>query len=168
MLPISIPNYYPGKLKGDLIGVTIDGHKFKCENQGEFTFDVQLIEINAQENGRFPRYRPGKCTWSITVTSLALMSEEYGDFKYAFSKVLSGQPVDIEFGTAPGVEPYYKIFGQAFVKSGSLGATNGEYLTSSITFQGSGAFQTDWNQFALIINATPIQDDKPIYIETWL
>lgn len=167
MLPIDIPGYYPGKLKGDFVAISVDGYRFDCETQCSFNFDREYIAINAQQNGYFARYRPGKMTWGMDATVFASMASQYGDFKHIINKMKMGSPVQIEFGTITGVEPYWRVTGEAFGKNVTVSANIGEYLSASINFIGSGAFNTDWNQFALVINAMPAEDDKPIYIESF-
>lgn len=156
----------PGVIRGALIGLTINGQFVSCETSCDFKFDVEMLPASASTSGRWKEFIAGIRSWSMTVNGNLLLATVGADIKTVLNAVLTGEEVALEFRTRGGISPYLIISGQALPQTGGISAPSSGNASWNITFQGTGPFECDFEQFWLIINAMPIQDDKDVYIDT--
>lgn len=156
----------PGTISGSLIGLTINNKYVSCETSCDFNFEVEMIDISPITSGRWRESLPGIRSWNMNVNGNLLLATVGADVKTVLSAVLTGEKVDLAFRTRGSISPYFVISGQAYPKSGGINAANTGKANWNIAFQGTGPFEVDLEEFWLIINAMPIEADKPVYIDT--
>lgn len=156
----------PGTIRGALIGLRINGNFVSCETACDFSFDVNMLAASTPDSGRWAGFIPGLRSWKMTVNMNLLLASVGADIKTVLQAVITGESVDLEFRTNMSISPHLIISGTAYPQTGGITAPGKGNATANVSFQGSGAFTCDFEQFWLIINAMPANSDKPVYIDT--
>lgn len=157
----------PGVIQGKLMGLTVNGNFVECETSCDFNCDVEMLPASAVTSGRWKEFIPGIRSWTMSVNmNLLLSTANLADAKVILNGVLTGEMFALEFRTKTAISPHFIISGNAYVQNQGISAQFAGITTSTVTFQGSGPFTTDFEAFYLIINAMPIVADKPTYIDT--
>lgn len=157
----------PGVIKGSLIGIKVDGNFINCETSCDFNCEIEMLPASAVTSGRWKEVIPGLRSWTMSVNMNLLLATVAADVKsILMGALLTGDKVFLDFSTKTAISPLLSISGYAYPQTIGISAPGQGIATSTITFQGSGPFTTQVEQFYLIINAQPIEDDKPVYIDT--
>lgn len=157
----------PGKIRGALMRLTINGKYVDCETACDFNFDQEMIAVSPYTAGRWKHYKPGMRGWTMSVNgNLLLKSVDVTDIKTVLNAVMTGEEMTLQFRTRGDISPYLIISGQALPTSGGITGPNTGSSTWNVTFQGTGPFETDYEQFYLIINAMPPEADYPLIINS--
>lgn len=166
-MALGIPGYYEGNIQGKLIGLKMDGEFFKCETACTFSYEVEMLPCASVMSGQYQEAIPGKISWIMTVAgNLSLAPAQFNDFISITRKVQAKERVFLEMVTRNGISPYLSISGWAWPQNGGLDAQSTGLATWSNSFRGDGPFTTDWEEFAIIINAMPVAADKPYIVDT--
>jgi predicted secreted protein len=156
----------PGTIAGKMIGITVGGIFISCETSCDFNCEVEMLPASAVTSGRWKEFIPGIRSWTMSVNMNLLLASAGSDAKTLLKAVLTGEMLALEFRTRSSISPFLIISGNAFVQSQGISAANAGKATSTVTFQGSGPFITNFEEFYLIINAMPIEADYEIIIDT--
>lgn len=148
------------------MGVTVGGSFISCEIDSSMQFQGEMMPASSVESGMWGEFIHGKKGWTITVNGHLLKREAAQDFKTLFSAFYDNTEVTIQFRTRPFVDQYLIFEGKALVNMGNANAPNKGVANWSITFQGNGILNMDWEEFWTIINAMPAGADQPTYVDT--
>lgn len=154
------------KLAGSVMGVTVDGIFINCETDGSMQFEAEMLPTSSVLSGRWRSFRPGKKSWTITVNGHLLKREAGQDFKTLYDAFFDDREVIVQFRTRPSVDQFLIFEGKAFISMGNASAPNKGSSTWSMTFQGTGILNKNWEEFWAIINSMPASSDQPTYIDT--
>lgn len=153
-----------GTVSGKLIGLTINGEFVSCETSCSFNFDVEMINTSPIDNGRWREVIPGVRSWSMSVDGNLLLRTVGADIKTVLNAVLTGEEVNLEFRTKGTISPSLVISGRAIPASGGISAPRTK-ATWNIEFVGNGAFEVDVEEFWLLINNMPIDNDYQTIVD---
>lgn len=152
------------------MGLHIDNEPIACETSCSFSFNVDMKAVAPIESGRWSSSIPGIRSWQISVNANFFAAFEGKDFKTVLNAVLTGERMNISMRTNIGNSPYFIISGYAYPQSGELVAAAGESSNYSVVFVGDGPFtvesEAEGGNFWRIINAMPIEADKPNVLDT--
>lgn len=165
---MQIPGFYSQAVKGSLIGLKINGQFVSCETGCEFNFQRNLLAASAKEKGRWKEFVAGSRNWSMSVNGNLLMQSVGADIKTVLQALLDGEEVTVEFKTRSAVVPSLSISGTAIPQTGGIAGPSSGKASWNLTFQGTGPFETNFELFALIINAMPPEAEWPTIIDTTL
>ena len=136
-----------GRAEGMLLNVTVGGEPLQCETVADFSYSIEMLPATNPEEGRWRNFIPGVQTWSVTVNGHLLLESLGADFKTLVESARNGEKLLIRFGTLAGVTPEYAIEGYAYPSNLGLNAPTTGFAGWTVTFQGAGAFSTDWEAF---------------------
>lgn len=154
------------KIPGKLMGIAVGYNFIACETECSLAFDSDMLAKDSTISGKWSEYIMGKRRWTMSVNGMLLKREAGADFKTLYRAFVNGDLLTIVLRTRDGVDQYLIWQGQAFVNSGSLTASNRGTAAWTITFQGNGPLNFDWEEFFTIINAMPAPVDQPNTVDT--
>lgn len=144
------------------MAVSVNGAQLRCETNADFSYDIEMLPATNPNEGRWRSYIPGVQTWSVTVNGNLLLQSLGADFKTLVESARNGERLFIRFGSLDDITPKYAIEGYTYVRGLGLGAPSVGNASWTVTFQGDGAFNTDWDEFGLIIDNNPIEAAWPL------
>lgn len=156
----------PGTIAGKMMGITVGGIFISCETSCDFNCEVEMLPASAVTSGRWKEFIAGIRSWTMSVNMNLLLASAGADAKTLLNSVLTGEILALQFRTRSSISPYLIISGNAFVQTQSISAAFAGKATSIVTFQGTGPFTTDFEEFWLIINSMPAPSDKPFVVDT--
>lgn len=163
-MPSIIPGN-PGTIRGALIGLRINGQYVSCETSCEFSFEREMKSASSITSGGWKEFIGGIRGWAMTVNGNLLLKTVGADIKTVLNAFILGDTVELEFRTRGTIAPYLIISGTAFPQSGGITAAGTGKANWTLSFQGTGPFTTDFEEFYLIINAMPAEADYPLIIQ---
>lgn len=128
------------KIKGDLIGLNINGVDVSCETSCEFSFEVDMRAASAIKSGRWKEVIPGVRSWQMSVNANMVLEAAGADATTVLNAVLTGEIMTLRFRTKDSILPEFVIVGEAYVASGGISASVATTATWNTTFIGSGPF----------------------------
>lgn len=155
-----------GQVDGLLMSVQVNGANLRCETNADFTYDIDMLPATNPNEGRWRAFIPGVQSWSITVNGNFVLQSLGADYKTVVDASMRGESFLIRFGSMDDVVPAWEATGTAYLRSSGLGAPNVGKANWTLTFQGSGAFVTNWDEFGLVIDANPIAADWPTVFDS--
>ena len=153
-------------IKGDLMGVSVDGNFIACEIDAEMMLDKQLIPVLSRDDGRYNEYVPGKRDWQVTVNMGLLLDEAAQDAKSLYKAWDEDLDIIVQFRTRLAAHRFLIFEGKGLVRSLGMQVPRGSRSTATAIIQGNGALNMDWEEFMFIINAQPFDADKPYIVDT--
>lgn len=154
-----------GTVKGSMIGMKIGDDFVSCETNSSFDFDVEMLPTSPIDGGRWSSSIPGIRSWTMTVDGNMLLRSVGADIKTVLNAVLTGERLHLEFRTRMGINPEVAISGWAYPQTGNITAPLRGKTTWNVRFQGDGPFEIDVEDFWLIINNMPIDNDYQTIVE---
>lgn len=151
-----------GQVDGLLMAVSVGGVALQCETNADFSYEIDMLPATNPNEGRWRSYIPGVQGWSLTVNGNLLLRSLGADFKTVVDASIAGHPFHIRFGSLEDVVPAWEVTGTAYLRTAGLSAPSAGKANWSLTFQGSGAFTTNWDEFGIIIDANPIEAEWPL------
>lgn len=155
-----------GTVKGSLIGLRINGEFVSCETSSNFNFDVEMLPASPIDSGRWSESIPGVRSWTMSVNGNMLLVTVGADIKKVLNAVLTGEEMELEFRTRLGISPEVVISGKAYPKTGGINAGNTGKTPWNVDFIGNGPFNLSIEEFWLIINNMPINNNYQTIVET--
>lgn len=152
-------------LSGQLIGLQVNGIFISCEVSSDFNFQVDMLPASAVDSAGWREYIAGIRSWTMSVNGQLLAEAVGADFKTIMNAVFSRLPVLLIWGTRPSATTQLKLQGSAYPSTGNATAPTKGKATYSITFQGSGALTSSFEDFELLIDAMPVDADYPIVLD---
>lgn len=108
-----------------------------CATQTDISFSNELREILCKDSNGWATYKPGKKTWSVSVSALYAMDATLAGDDF-YDSLANGDEITIEFTTNVTGDTTYS--GTVLVSGVDFSAGNfGENASYSLTMQGSGA-----------------------------
>lgn len=154
-----------GAVNGALIGLRVNGDFISCETSCSFNFDVDMMPASSVVSGRWAENIPGVRSWTMTVDMNLLLVSVGADIKTVLNAVLTGESVELEFRTRLGISPEVIISGMAYPRTGGITAPSRGKATANVEFVGNGSFNVSIEEFWLIINNMPIDNDYQTTVE---
>lgn len=154
-----------GSVKGAMIGMRIGDHFVSCETSSSFDFNVEMLPASPVDSGRWASNIPGVRSWNMTVDGNMLLRTVGADIKTVLNSVLTGERLFLEFRTRMGISPEVSISGWAYPNTGGITAPLRGKATWNVNFIGDGAFNVSAEEFWLIINNMPIDNDYQTIVE---
>lgn len=151
-----------GRVDGMLMNVSIDGAPLQCETNADFSYTIEMLPATNPNEGRWRNFIPGIQTWTVTVNGHLLLRSLGADFKTLVESAKAGERLFLRFGSLPGITPRYAIEGYVHTSSLGLSAPTKGLSSWSVTFQGLGEFNTDWDEFGVTIDANPAPAAWPL------
>lgn len=152
---------------GRLIGLKINGAFVSCETSCTFNFDIDMLPASAVDSGRWKEWVSGIRSWGITVNGNLLLESVASDFKtIVTSGLMQGNIFYLQFSTRPSSTIELVFSGAALTKGGQLNAPSAGVANWSVSFNGTGALATSYNDYALLIDAMPAEADYPIIVNS--
>lgn len=155
-----------GRVKGRLINVSVNSAPLQCEVNSDFSYTIEMIPATNPNGGSWRSYVPGYQTWSINVDGHLLLQSLGADFKTLVESAKNKERLFVRFGSMEDVEPRYAIEGWCYITSLGLGAGTSDFASWNVSFQGDGEFNTDWDEFGLILDANPAPTEWPLIYDS--
>lgn len=152
-------------IAGRLIGLQINGIYVSCELSADITFTVDMLPASAVDSAGWKEFIAGIRSWSINVSGQLLAEAVGADFKTIVNAIYSRLPVLLIWGTKPSATTQLTITGNALPTSANATAPNKGATTYNVSFQGTGAPTTSFEDFDLIIKAMDPEDDYPTILD---
>ena len=113
------------------IGATPIAHSRKAS----FKLNSQLADATTKDSdGAFTEYLPSLKSWEVSTEGLAV----WGDMSQWVDAITNGTPLAISFKPTNQATGDITLSGTAFLESCEINAENGEVVTYSVNFKGSG------------------------------
>lgn len=122
------------KIRGKIIGLSVNGKKVQCEISSDFSFDVEMRNASAVTSGRWKEVIPGVRSWQMTVNANLLLSATGTGFVDILNILLSGEMVTVMWATNNGD---FVISGTAYLSGGGSQANVNSTAQWNATFIGS-------------------------------
>lgn len=152
-------------ISGRLIGLKANGIFISCEVSSDFSFNADMLPASAIDSAGWKEFVSGIRSWSMTVNGQLLAEAVGADFKTLLNNFFSRLPVTLIWGTRPSALTQMTISGLALLSAGSATAPNKGAATWTMTFQGTGALTTSFEDYSLIIDAMPASADYPVIVD---
>jgi len=150
------------RVDGMLLNVSINGAPLRCETSADFSYTIEMLPATNPNQGRWRDFIPGVQTWSVSVNGHLLLRSLGADFKTLVASAKLGEKLFLRFGSLPGVTPKYAIEGWVLPSNLGLSAPSTDLASWAVTFQGCGAFETDWDEFGMILDNNPAPAEWPL------
>jgi predicted secreted protein len=156
-------------IKGNRINLSWNGLNISCQTSCELSFDAEMIGASSVSSARWKEHVSGIRSWSFNVNAKVLRANNTGaDIRNVLAAYLSGQRVFMEMKSNTGDLNELTFSGYVLVQSGGIQAGSTGAATWNGSFQGTGALNTNVEDFGLIIDAMPIEAEWPIIYNTTL
>lgn len=156
-------------IKGNRINLYFNGLPISCQTSCELSFDAEMIGASSVSSARWKEHVAGIRSWSFSVNAKTLKSNTSGsDVRNVLAAYLSGQRIFMEMKSTTGELNELTFSGYVLVQNGGIQAPGSGSSTWNGTFQGTGALNTNVEDFGLIIDAMPIDAAWPIIFDTTL
>lgn len=155
--------------QGKLIRVKINGEYIPCEISCSITINQETLQVTNNNQGRAKSFIRGYYDWSVSLETKTSANSLDSSSIGLINKILQDGDGVIEFEMVAGGDGFsnpFIISGEAIPTQVGINSNSTGSATTPITLQGSGELTVDFDAFALIINAMPIEADKP-YIVQW-
>lgn len=152
-------------IAGRLIGLQIGGVYISCELSCDITFSVDMLPASAVDSAGWKEFIAGIRSWAVNVNGQLLTEAVGADFKTIVNAIYSRLPVFLIWGTKPSAMTQMTISGIALPTSANATAPNKGAATWNVSFQGTGAPTTSFEDFSLLIDAMPASADYPIIVD---
>jgi len=150
------------RVEGKLLNVSIGGAPLRCEISSDFSYSIEMLPATNPNQGRWKDFIAGVQSWSVSVNGHLLLMSLGADFKTLVKSAKEGKKLFLRFGTLPEVTPKYAIEGWVLPNNLTLSAPSTELSSWSVTFQGCGEFETDWDEFGMILDNNPSNAAWPL------
>jgi predicted secreted protein len=152
-------------IPGRLIGLQIGGIFISCEVSCAFNFQSDMLPASAIDSAGWREYIAGIRSWTMSVDGQLLAEAVGADFKTIMNAWIARLPLFLVWGTRLSATTQLSISGAALVSTGGATAPSKGNATYTVSFQGTGALQTSFEDFTLVIDAMPAIEDYPIIFD---
>lgn len=150
---------------GKFLGLKVNGAFVACETNCSISFDVNMLAASAVDSGGWKEFIAGIRGWQVTVDANLILAAVASDVKAIITTGLMNRlPMFIQFSTRPSVEIQMILSGAVLLASGSITAPAKGNATWTVSLQGTGALQTTYHDFSLLIDALPSAADYPVVV----
>lgn len=153
-------------IAGRMLGLRVGTDFVPCELNCTLNFDVDKRDRSSSVNGSWKHHRNGYKGWRMTVNGKLLVSSFAGSFNSLFDAYLNDVELSVMIQNRNSDGQPFAIWGNATIQSGTLEAPSTGAATWNVVFEGNGALSADITLFWQIINAQPIEADKPNIVDT--
>lgn len=151
---------------GRLIGVQIGGSFVKCEISSTISFDQEMLPASAVDSGRWAEFLKGLRQWKIAVNGGLLLEAVGADIK---TMLLAGyfddMPMVAMFSTRPTATLELIFSGAVLFNSGDITAGSTGAAIWNANLQGTGELSHTMQDYELLIDAMPPEEDYPILVD---
>lgn len=152
---------------GRLIGVQAGGSFMSCEISATLSLTQEMLACAAVDSGRFAEYIAGLRGWSINVNGGLLLEAVGADIKtILLTNYFDTIPLTVAFSTRPNTDLELIFSGVALFTSGDITAPSDGGATWTIQLQGTGPLSHTIQEYALLIDAMPPEEDWPTLVDT--
>ena len=103
--------------------------------KASFKLNSQLADATTKDSeGAFTEYLPSLKSWELSTDGLAV----WGNMGQWYDAIAAGTPMQISFKPTNQTTGDITLSGTAFLESFEISAENGEVVTYSVSFKGSG------------------------------
>lgn len=128
------------KIRGKIIGFTLNGKKTQCEISSDFSFDVEMRNASAVTSGRWKEVIPGLRSWQMSVNANLLKNATGTGYIDILNLLLNGTVANVQWATDDGD---FVISGTAYLSGGGSNAPLTGTSQWNATFIGSGAIEVN-------------------------
>lgn len=154
-----------GGIAGRLLGLQVNGVFISCEVACTFNFQADMLPASAVDSAGWKEFIMGIRSWTMSVDGQLLAEATGADFKTILNSFFTRIPILLTWGTRPSALTQMSISGNALVASGAATGPSKGPATWNVSFQGSGALTTSFEDFSLIIDAMPSSADYPTIVD---
>lgn len=152
-------------ISGRLMGLKVGGVFISCEISSDFNCQADMLPASAIDSARWKEWIAGIRSWGMSVNGQLLAEAVGADFKTVMNSYFSGLPVFLIWGTRPSATTQLSLSGSALLSASSATGPSKGASTYTLTFQGTGALTSSFEDFALLINAMPPSADYPTIVD---
>lgn len=127
-------------MKGDLIGLKVNGAYIECETSCDLSFDQEMLPASNPETGRWRAYIAGARGWSASLNANTILNSAGMNIGAVLQAFIDGTPVTLTMRTKEWISPEVIIEGDALITSGSFSSAARSDSTWNTTFTGTGGF----------------------------
>ena len=159
-------------LKGQHYGVKIgiakasDGDFLNCELNSNLTINVDMVNKSGSHGGRARHYRAGYYTWQVEVEMRSFLSLLKGSMNNLILAQLIGTELEIFITNRISNTQEMSMWGTVLIPNLSVSFPNSGYSKTTVTLQGVGELNCDFDNFLDIINSMPYDSLKNLVIDT--
>lgn len=152
--------------KGKLIRLKIGNDFVPCEMSCDITVNQEVLQVTNNTNGRAKSYIAGYYDWQVSLESKFVVSDTTASSQVILDRILNDLgAVGLEIISVDSNGAPYILKGDGIPVQWNLNAGSTGDATNNVVFQGSGELTQDYELYWNIINAMPINDDKPNIIK---
>ena len=123
------------KFLGTDLLVYIGNEAIAHSRKASFKLNAQLADATTKDSaGAFTEYLPSLKSWELSTEGLAV----WGDMGEWYNAITNGTPLTVSFKPTNQVTGDITLSGVAYLESFEVNAENGEVVTYSVSFKGSG------------------------------
>lgn len=150
---------------GKFLGVKVNGAFVSCETNCTINFDIDMIAASAVDSGGWKEFVAGIRGWTISLDANLILDPVASDIKALItSGLINRLPLFVSFSTRPSVAIQLVLSGACLLSGGSITAPVKGSATWNVTLQGTGELDTQYNDFALLIDSMPAAMDWPTIV----
>ncbi|HVW99716.1 MAG TPA: hypothetical protein VHA52_04620 [Candidatus Babeliaceae bacterium] len=150
---------------GKIIGMKIAGAFVSCEVSCTINFNQEMIPASAVDSGRWKEFIAGIRDWNAAVNGNLLLEAVGADIKTILTQGFFGTlPIFLQFSTRPSATTELLLSGNVLFQSGGMTAPATGKATWTVNLQGSGPLNSDFQDYPLLIDAMPAEQDYPIIV----
>lgn len=159
-------------LRGQHYGVKIglagasDGDFINCELASTLTITRDMINKSGSHGGAARHYRYGYYTWQAEVEMRSFLSMLKGSMNNLVVSQLAGTELEVFITNRISNTQEMLMWGTVLIPNINVSFPNSGYSTTTVTLQGTGELNCDFDNFLDIINAMPYTEIKPLVIDT--
>jgi predicted secreted protein len=143
-------------IAGYLIGLKINGAFVSCETSCSINFKNNNLPASAITSGGWKEFIYGIREWSVSVDGNLLLEAVPSDIKGLITTGFIGQyPMVASFSTKVSSTIQLALSGAVLLDSGQITAPQTGMSNWTATLQGSGVLDFQYNDFDLLIDASP-------------
>lgn len=151
---------------GKFLGLMVNGAFISCETSCSFNFTIDMLPSSAIDSGGWKEYIAGIRGWAVTVDANLLLESVASDIKALITTgLMNRQIMYAQFSTRPSSSIQLMLAGAVYLSGGSITAPVKGNATWNVTLQGTGALQTTFRDFDLLIDSMPAESDYSIVVD---
>lgn len=153
-------------IAGSLIGLIINGAFVECETSCQINFNQDMLPSSAIDSGAWKEFILGIRSWTINISGNLLLESVGSDIKAMItSGYINRLPMFAQFSTRPSSDIQLSFEGAVLFNQASITAASTGSANWTTTLQGTGALNTTYHDFGLLIDAMPAEADYSIIVD---